>query len=930
MNGRTRLKTVILLPLALVLAGLLGMFYSSLYQHEKESADQDFVSAMQAAQTYYQRSLDRHGEKLGAALEAIVRDETLQAALRAKDRGALLDRAGPLFERLRERYGVTHFYFEDANRVNVLRVHQPERHGDTINRYTTLTAEKSGEIASGVELGPIGTFTLRMVAPMRDEQGLVGYVELGEELEEVLQGVRMIIGVELVLLIDKQFLKRKSWEEGMRMLKRRADWEHLPDAAIIHQTLDLPAASVASVLSRAGKGGRDFKIDDKHYYAGVIPVSEAGGRAVGKMILLRDKTRSQEGIHATMRSVSLYYLPVGALLFAMFYLIIRGVQQRLESSHQQLVEQGREREALQAQHIAELKDERDKLRLAKEELQHREEDLRLSAKVFENSIEGIMITDVKSNILRVNRAFTTITGYSEEEAVGNNTRLMRSDRHDGAFYQAMWNALVKYGYWQGEIWNRRKSGEVYPEWLSIVAVRNEQGETLNYLGIFADLSEKKTAEARAHHLAYYDPLTELPNRALLDERLKQAMAAVQNSGGLAALLHIDLDRFKAVNDTLGHAFGDRLLQALSERLAGSVRGSDTVARLGSDEFAVLLADVGDKQCVERVCGKIFAALAEPFDLGVQEIFVTLSVGIALCPFDADSAEDLIRNADVAMSYAKTQGGNDYHFYTPGMSGGEPRRLILETSLRRALERDEFLLHYQPQICLQSGRITGVEALLRWQHPERGLVSPAEFIPLLEEIGLIVPVGEWVLRTACIQNRAWVSAGLPPLRMAVNLSARQFRQGGLADMVSQALNDSGLAPEWLELEVTESILIQDLQATITTLRQLDTLGILISIDDFGTGYSSLSYLKHLPISKIKIDRSFVRDICSDPDDAAITNAVISLGHSLKLRVVAEGVETLAQLEYLRAQGCDEVQGFYFSRPLPAEEFAVLAMKSETGI
>ncbi|MDO9190295.1 MAG: cache domain-containing protein, partial [Sulfurimicrobium sp.] len=371
MNGRTRLKTAILLPLALVLAGLLGMFYSSLYQHEKESADQDFVSAM-------------------------------QAALRAKDRGALLDRAGPLFERLRERYGVTHFYFEDANRVNVLRVHQPERHGDTINRYTTLTAEKSGEIASGVELGPIGTLTLRMVAPMRDEQGLVGYVELGEELEEVLQGVRMIIGVELVLLIDKQFLKRKSWEEGMRMLKRRADWEHLPDAAIIHQTLDLPAASVASVLSRAGKGGRDFKIDDKHYYAGVIPVSEAGGRAVGKMILLRDKTRSQEGIHATMRSVSLYYLPVGALLFAMFYLITRGVQQRLESSRQQLVEQGREREALQAQHIAELKDERDKLRLAKEELQHREEDLRLSAKVFENSIEGIMITDVKSNILRVN------------------------------------------------------------------------------------------------------------------------------------------------------------------------------------------------------------------------------------------------------------------------------------------------------------------------------------------------------------------------------------------------------------------------------------------------------------------------------------------------------------------------------------------------
>lgn len=921
MNDRARLKTVILLPLALVLVALLGMFYSSLYQHEKASAEENFTSDLRSAQTYYQRSLQRRSEKLGAALEAIVRDEALHAALRARDRAALLDRAGPLFERLRQRYGITHFYFEDANRVNVLRVHQPERHGDTIDRFTTLAAEKSGEIASGVELGPIGTFTLRVVAPMRDAHGLVGYVELGEEIEEVLHGVRSIIGVDFLLLIDKRFLTRKAWEEGMRMLNRHADWEHLADVVAVHQTLDLPGENLTRVLSHAAARSRDtaLRVGTRHYYAGELPVEEAGGRVVGRMILLRDKTQSQEAIHATMRSVSLFYLPVGALLFAMFYLITSRAQQRLETSRQQLVEQGREREALQARHILELEDERDKLRRA-------QEDLRLAAKVFENSIEGIIISDADANILRVNRAFTTITGYSEEEAIGRHTRVLRSDRHDNAFYQAMWASLIEFGYWQGEIWNRRKNGEVYPEWLTIVAVRNEQGETLNYLGVFADLSEKKLAEARAHHLAYYDPLTELPNRALLEERLMQAIGAAQHGGALVALLHLDLDRFKSVNDTLGYASGNRLLQAVAVRLTEQVRASDTIARFGGDEFAVLLTDVGNQKNVEQVAKKILDALAESFDLGGQEIFITPSIGIALYPADAENGDGLIRDADAAMSHAKGQGGNACLFYSSAMTGEESRRLVLETSLRRALEREEFVLHYQPQISLHSGRITGVEALLRWQHPEQGLVSPGEFIPLLEEIGLIVPVGEWVLRTACAQNQAWLNAGLPPVRVAVNLSARQFRQGGLADMVCQTLHESGMAPELLELEVTESILIQDLQATISTLHRLHAIGIQISIDDFGTGYSSLSYLKHLPISKIKIDRSFVRDICTDPDDAAIANAVISLGHSLKLRVIAEGVETLEQQEYLQAQACDEIQGYYFSRPLPAADFAELLRKT----
>ncbi|MDP2785222.1 MAG: EAL domain-containing protein [Sulfurimicrobium sp.] len=1052
MNHHAGLKTTILLPLALVLAALLGGVHYGLYQHEKMAADEDFALDVQSTQTYFQRALLRRSEKLGAALAVILRDEPFQAALRAKDRDALLKRAAPLFKDFHDQYGITHFYFEDAKRVNVLRVHQPERHGDIIDRFTTLAAERTGAIASGVELGPLGTFTLRVVAPMYDDsKGLIGYVELGEEIEEVLHGVRAIVGTDHLLAIDKQFLKRKAWEDGMRLLGRPADWERLPDAVIAHQTLDLPAESVTRVLSREEKSNQDMdlKIGAKHYYAAIIPVKDASGRKVGKLVVLRDKTQNLAETQAMLRSLGLFYLALGGALFAMFYFIISRVQRRLDTSRELIISQGQEREALQARHILELEEERDKLRQARNELQknetslsraqqiagvgswdwdingkklywsdeiyrifglqpqefgatyeaflervhpddrdkltqavnaalageqfynieHRivrrdgtervvlelaevirdsagqavdmngtvqditerrraEEDLRLADEVFENSIEGIIITDAQANILRVNRAFTVITGYSEEETLGRNPSLLRSDRHDAAFYQGMWASLIEYGYWQGEIWNQRKNGEIYPQWLSLVTIRNEQGKTNHYLGVFADLSEKKQAEANLHHISNYDALTELPNRHLLEDHLFQVLAEASINNALVAVLYLDLDRFKAINDTFGHAFGDKLLLAVAERLAGNIRSGDTIARFSGDEFAVVLTDVGDQENAALVAGKILNALASPFDLDEHEVFITPSIGIAFYPIDAANKDELIRNADTAMSHAKAQGGNGYRFYGAEMNTMVSQRLSLETSLRHALERKEFLLHYQPQVNLRSGKIIGMEALLRWQHPERGLVSPAEFIPVLEETGLIVAVGEWVLRTACAQNRAWLAAGLPPMRMAVNLSAHQFRQSSLTDVVCRALEDSGLEPELLELEITESIMIQDLQTTLTTLNQLHVIGIQISIDDFGTGYSSLSYLKRLPISKIKIDQSFVRDICADPDDAAIADAVISLGHSLKMQVIAEGVETVEQLDYLRAHGCDEFQGYYFSRPLPAEAFAELVRNAES--
>ncbi|HUW50225.1 MAG TPA: EAL domain-containing protein [Sulfuricella sp.] len=924
MTKNISLKARILFPLALALIIFLGAFHYSLYRHEKTDNADRFKNDLQTVQAYYERALTLRGEKLGAALGAILRDEKLQAALRARDRNALLKRAAPLFKQLHGQYGITHFYFEDAARVNILRVHQPERFGDTINRHTTLAAERTGKIAVGVELGPIGTFTLRAVVPLRDKTGLVGYVELGEEIEEVLHGIKEITGTDNLLAIDKQFLTRKNWESGMRMLGLNADWDRLPDMAIVHQTLDLPREQVNRILSRRNQPGPFTKIDvgDRHYYCGVIPIKDAGGRKVGNMAVLRDMTQSLDEMHITLRVLSLFYLTLGGALLAIFYLITNRVERRLDESRVQLVAEGLEREALQAGHIAQLEEEKDKLRLAQEELHKSQENLRLAAKVFENSTEGIIITDAQADILHVNRAFTSITGYSEAEVVGKNPRLLRSDRHNADFYRAMWASLIGYGYWQDEIWNRRKSGEAYPEWLSIIAIRDEQGETINYLGIFADLTEKKLVEARTHHLAYYDALTELPNRRMLEERLKQSLISAHSDNRLAALLHLDLDRFKTINDTLGHPFGDKLLQAVAERLAGHIRDSDMIARFSGDEFAIVLADVGGRHNATLVAQKILDALAKPFHLENQEVFVTPSIGIALYPVDADNRDDLIKNADTAMGHAKAQGGNNYCFFNAGMNVMATQRLSMETHLRRALEREEFILHYQPQVSLHNDRIIGMEALLRWQHPERGLVAPGEIIPLLEETGMIVPVGEWVLRTACAQSSRWVAEGLPPLRVAVNLSARQFRQSDLPAMVSHALQDAGLAPDQLELEITESIMIQDVQATIATLHQLHALGIQISIDDFGTGYSSLSYLKHMPIDKIKIDQSFVRDICVSHNGNAIANVVINLGHSLKMRVIAEGVETMEQLDYLRAHGCDEIQGYYFSHPLPAEKFAQL--------
>ncbi len=551
-----------------------------------------------------------------------------------------------------------------------------------------------------------------------------------------------------------------------------------------------------------------------------------------------------------------------------------------------------------------------------------EEEQRLAAKVFESSGEAIMITDAEGCIVSVNQAFSRITGYAAADAVGRNASMLASGRHGSEFFGDMWRSILDTGYWQGELWNRRRSGEIFPGWLGISSVRDTDGKITHFVGIFSDISERKAVEAKIAFLAHHDALTGLPNRLLLKDRMEQAMVHGERNGNKVALLFVDLDRFKAVNDSFGHPVGDALLRDAAQRLLACVRDSDTISRHGGDEFLVVLTDLNSSEVPAQIAGKIMAVLGQPFHVDDHEARISASVGIAVYPEDGTGFDELLKKADTAMYHAKQAGRNAFRFYTQRMNADVQERLDLHSRLRSALELEEFVLYYQPLVDLKNGRIVGGEALLRWKSPGHGLIAPESFIAAAEHSGLSVPLGEWVLQEACRELARWHAEGHPQLSMAVNISAIQFRRGDVEETVLRALVASGATPAALELELTESILIDGAEQVLGTIRRIQALGVRLAIDDFGTGYSSLAYLKRFAVDKLKIDQSFVRDIETDQDDAAIVRAVIQMARSLDLKVVAEGVESEAVAEQLRAMQCDLVQGYHFGRPMPAAEFRLL--------
>ena len=546
-----------------------------------------------------------------------------------------------------------------------------------------------------------------------------------------------------------------------------------------------------------------------------------------------------------------------------------------------------------------------------------EEQVQLTAQVFDQSSEAIVIADATQTIVRINRAFTRITGYTDAQAVGQSLRLLTiADAAQGFDPQTVYARLPVGGSWEGEAWGRRKDASVYPQWLSISTVWDGNGSVTHSITLFRDITPQREAQERIQRLAHYDPLTHLPNRALLAERASSHIEEQQACGGSLAMLFLDLDHFKNVNDSLGHRIGDSLLVAVAQRLQSEITPRDTVSRLGGDEF-VLLLPAASAAAAAAVATRLLASVAQPFQIGAYELTTTLSIGIAMFPADGTSFDTLYQRADAAMYRAKQTGRNRYGFFTADLEQRTARALLIENALRRALERNQFELHYQPQVSLSTRRVVGVEALLRWHHPELGLVSPAEFIPVAESSGMIVAIGEWVIRNAAKDAKRWLDLQLSLLTVSVNISAVQFRHPQLPEMVTRCLKEAGLPARRLELELTEGAAVDDPAAALAMMDELHDRGVRLSMDDFGTGYSSLSYLKRFQIYKLKIDQSFVRDLEEDANDRAIVSAIIRMAQALGMQTTAEGVETEGQLEFLRAQGCDEGQGYYFSRPLPAK-------------
>jgi diguanylate cyclase (GGDEF)-like protein/PAS domain S-box-containing protein len=604
-------------------------------------------------------------------------------------------------------------------------------------------------------------------------------------------------------------------------------------------------------------------------------------------------------------------------------------QAELESSVKALCEARDELEERVLERTRELQDANENLRLEIAEKRYAKMELQLLEEIFQNSLQGITITDSSGAILRTNPAFESITGYSSEEVVGKNPRILKSSLHEDEFYRDMWRSIENDGRWSGEIWNRRKSGEAYPEWLNIVAIKDSEGNTTHYAGIFHDLTEIKEKEEKIHYHASHDALTDLPNRFLFSETLRKEVEQAKRKEHAVGVMHIDLDNFKRINDCLGHHAGDQVLREIGGRLQRRLRQGDVLGKLSGDDFVILVGEIEHDKHITNVAKRVLGSFKKPLTVNGQELYITASIGISIYPDDGLDAEQLMKNAETATYRAKELGKNGFSFFTAEMNRRIGERLSLEGRLRQALRNDEFEVFLQPRFRSGSMEINCMEALARWREKDGKIISPGDFIPLAEEIGLILPLGEKILRKACARTAELIEQGYGDLTVSVNLSPKQFMQENLVSTVAEVLEETGLPASNLELEITETSVMTDIETAKRKLFDLTELGVSLAVDDFGTGYSSLYYLKHFPINVLKIDRSFIRDIATDPNDAAIVKTIIGLAKNFKLHVVAEGVETEFQLEFLKENGCEEFQGYLLGKPMSVEDFKLFMKCRDEG-
>ena len=694
----------------------------------------------------------------------------------------------------------------------------------------------------------------------------------------------------------------------------------LKNSEVRGYSLVLLKRDIPGLIEITGDGARnelvrDFHLDAAEMKALRIPKPVEG--TLWNLGVLPDARYENSEWRRTWQPTAILLIALAFITGAMLWILRRAESKRL-SAEAALRRSYRDMEQRVAERTRALRLANEGLSGEIAERRRTEDHMRKLSGAVQQTADAVIITSHTGVIEYVNAAFSATTGFSEQEAIGRRPNILKSDQHAAEFYEHVWKTIAKGEVFRDVFINRKKDGNVYFEEKTITPITDATGAITHFVSTGKDITDRIQSEERLRYLAHYDMLTGLPNRALFMDRLAHALSYARRNETRIAVMLVDLDRFKDVNDSLGHAMGDALLCAAAQRLKENLRESDTLARLGGDELVIVLENTAQLQAA-TVARKLLDALALPFDLKNKKIYVTASIGISAFPSDGDNADALVQHADTAMYRAKEGGGNTYQFFTAEMSAAISERLDMENGLRLALERNEFALHYQPQIDLNSGRIVGAEALLRWQRPGQGPIPPLQFIPLLEETGLIVSVGEWVLRTACEQARAWQLAGHGDFRIAVNLSARQFWQHDLVGQVGTILANAGLDGRYLDLEITESLLMKNTEECVKAMQQLRAMGVSLSIDDFGTGYSSLGYLQRFPVQNLKIDRSFVSHLTESGDAAAIASAVISLAHTLRLNVIAEGVESGAQSRFLQQQGCDQVQGYLFSRPLPAPAF-----------
>lgn len=967
---------------------------------------------------------EEQSSALSLAIKPIANNFDVQQALRAHDRQTLLMKWHNVFEKMKKENQLTHLYFLDKNRVCLLRVHAPAKYGDTINRFTALEAEWSRKISSGLEIGPMGTLTLRVVQPVIVDNELIGYIEMGKEIEDIFERLSNELDTDFAVVLRKAYLKRDQWEAGMHFLNREGDWDRLKHNALVYSSLENIPKEVVEISDRSVNDRheifeKNITQNRNNYRISILEVRDVSGKEVGDLLVVKNITNENLHFLDTILIGGVIALSLMSMIIAFIYFLIRRSDEGIENQQRHLYESRnllttiidtipirvfwKSRSlhylgcnALFAQDAGlsspeELIDKNDyQMGWAAQAELYRADDFKVmqtgEAKLFYEeeqttpSGETIWLRTSKVPLRNKEGEMFGILGIYEditEHKVMENTLILNAKRLNEAQHFARmgsWTLDLKENtlIWSDEVYrifeidsdrfeatyesflkgihpeDREMVNQAYLQslatkepyeithrllmedgrikWVREVGMSdfNGAGEAIRSMGTVQDITERKMVEEQIDNLAYYDPLTGLPNRTLLIDRLVQAIALSARSKQFCALLFIDLDNFKTLNDTLGHGMGDNLLTQTARRLKQCVREGDSVARFGGDEFVVLLSALGSEEenaasLAERVGEKILSVLNESYELGEAPYYSTASIGITLFNGDELSVDELMKQADLAMYKSKEAGRNRLSFFDQDMELSLRAHALLEEEIRFGINDEQFCLYYQPQIT-EGGNISGVEVLVRWNHPQRGVVSPIEFIPIAEETGLIVSLGEWIMKKACYQIAQWShQEAFAALSVAVNVSARQFNQKDFVEQVLAVLDETGADPKQLKLELTESILVQNVEDVIEKMEQLKTVGVRFSLDDFGTGYSSLSYLKRLPLNQLKIDQSFVRDIMSDTNDAIICKSTIALAESMGLAVIAEGVETQEQRDALYEYGCRMYQGYWFSRPLALELF-----------